>query len=116
MHIYSRLGAHGSGKILRSSKHLPRWLTKPFDYGDGEKTRIPLFDHPILDHFEQRTVQDEKDGTIRTIYISQPYNLYYSLIKKMIEICEQRGIRFNITGLSDHSPGSTFLIEWSNEK
>ena len=46
------------------------------------------------------------------IYVSQPYTLEYKDIKRMVEMCERRGLTFGITGCSDYYLGRTFAIIW----
>jgi hypothetical protein len=98
-------------KVVVGDK-VPNWLCEIIDYGDGGKFKLPLLDyHTYLDHFETRKTKDGKK-----IYISQPYDtLGYYEMKHLVEICDKHDIRFEIRADSDHCPGRTLMIEWSQK-
>jgi hypothetical protein len=71
---------------------IPDWLS-PFGYS-------------LLDHFEIRKDEDKNN-----MYFSHPYELSYEAIKNTFETCEKHGVKFEISGKSDHDPGA-MKIRW----
>ena len=75
----------------------------------GGRCGCGSFDHdrlPGSDH----TIMLNKDGKPH-VYITQPYDLAYEEMKKIVEHCEEHGLRADIHATSWHFPGWTLCIE-----
>lgn len=48
-------------------------------------------------------------------FISEPYSLTLEQLKKTIELCEEKGLTFYITGRSYHYPGETLRVVFTKE-
>jgi excisionase family DNA binding protein len=68
-------------------------------------------DMPGRDHLSE-WVQDGKTSKI----VSQPYNLSYETLKELVEYCEKRGLRADISAESWHFPGKTIRVDFSLNK
>jgi len=68
---------------------------------------MPSFGYPLLDHFGTR-----RDEYKNNMYFSHPYELSYEAIKNAVEICEKHGIKFTISGKSDHDPAAMMIRWW----
>jgi hypothetical protein len=63
-------------------------------------------DIPGKDHLSE-WVQNDKTTKI----VMQPYNLSYEAMKEMVEYCEKRGLRADISADSWHFPGRTIRVD-----